>query len=73
MVGLVPDESGSQPTLHEDMMRFVWAASADNNKPFTRRGMVHSALKASEQLCPPKPKLFERSFLTRTSRAILGM
>src|SRR5262249_43677021 len=33
----------------------------------------HTALSASEQLCPPNPKLLESTFRTRASRGLFGM
>jgi hypothetical protein len=38
-----------------------------------RGGVPYTAPRASEQLCPPKPKLLLSTLVTRTSRATFGM
>ena len=46
------------------------AADADRSRS---ERATYTAARATEQLCPPNPKLFDSTRFTRTSRAVFGM
>ena len=61
-----------------DRVRLRWEATPPT-PPTTRslrsrfKQFAYTAPIASEQLCPPNPKLLLSTFVTRTSRATFGM